>query len=74
MDDSCFVWEDADDIAASLDLPIETLQRVGAVDLGTVLGREVHIGKDIGLGVVHQCCQLGHSRSQLIEGRASVVI
>jgi hypothetical protein len=30
------------------------------------VGGEVHIGEYVGLGVVHQGCQLGHTRAQLI--------
>ena len=68
-----FVGEDADHVAAPLDLAIETFQRIGTVDLGTVLGREVHIGEDIGLGVVHQRRQLGHPRPQLIGDLAPLL-
>ena len=62
-----FVGEDADNVAASLDLAVEAFEWIGAVDLGTMLGGEAHIGKDIGFGVVHQCCQLGDAWPQLIR-------
>ena len=38
--DGGFVGEYADDLAASLDLAIESFERVGAVQLGAMLGRE----------------------------------
>ena len=40
-DDGVLVGEDADDISASLDLTVEALDRVGGVQLGTVLGWKV---------------------------------
>ena len=65
-DDGSFVREDSDHVAASLDFAVEAFERIGAVDLGAVLDREVHIGQHVGLGVVHQRCQLGDTWSQLI--------
>ena len=62
-DDGGLIGEDDDHVAASLDLTVEMFEWVGAVDLGAVLGGEVHIGKDISLGVVRQCGQLGHPRT-----------
>ena len=40
-DDGSLVWEDADHVTASLDLAVEAFERVGPVDLGTVLCGEV---------------------------------
>ena len=34
-------WEDADEFGAALDLAVELLDRVVAVELGAVLGRKV---------------------------------
>jgi hypothetical protein len=65
-DDGSLVGEDADDVATPLDLAVEAFERIGAVDLGTMLSGEAHIGQDIGFGVIHQPGQLGHPRSQLI--------
>jgi hypothetical protein len=57
--DGGFVGEDADDFGAALDLAIEALDRVGRVQLGAVLGREGHVGQDVGLGVVHYLASFG---------------
>ena len=38
---------------AALELTVEALDRVCRVQLGAVLGREGHVGQDVGLGVVH---------------------
>ena len=48
------VGEDADDFGATLDLAVEALDRVGAVQLGATLRREGHAGQDVGLGLVHE--------------------
>ena len=50
-DDGSLVGEDADNVAATLDLAVEAFERVGAVDLGAVRCGEVHVGQDIGRGV-----------------------
>jgi hypothetical protein len=39
-DDGGFVGEDADDVAAALDLAVEPFERVGAVYLAAMLWRE----------------------------------
>src|SRR5262249_2734277 len=64
--DGVLVGEDADDVGAALDLAIETLQRIGAVDLGSVILVEAHKGKNIGFGLVHQRGQFGDFGSELI--------
>lgn len=48
-DDGGLAGEDADDLAASFDLIVEPLQRVGGVELGAVLSGKTHAGEDIGL-------------------------
>lgn len=53
-DDRGFVGEDADDLAATLDLAVEALERVGGVELRAVLGREAHVGQHIGFGLIEQ--------------------
>ena len=64
--DCGLVWEDADDLGAALDLAVEPLQRIGAVDLGPVILGKAHEGEDIGFGFVHQCGELGHLGPELI--------
>jgi hypothetical protein len=54
-----FVGEDADDVGAPLDLAVEALDRIGAVQLGTVLGREGHVGEHVGFGLVQKRGELG---------------
>ena len=69
-----FQWKNgptsADDLGAALDLAVEALQRVRAVELCPMLGREVHGRQHIGLGVVHQRCGLGQLGAQLIGNGA----
>ena len=65
-DDGVIVGEDADHISAPLDLAIQSLQWVGAVDLGTVLLGECCKGKHVCLGVIHEAGELGHPRAQLV--------
>ena len=54
VEDGGFVRENPDDIAATLDLAVQPLERVCAVQFGAVLGGEVHVGENICLGIVHQ--------------------
>lgn len=65
-DDGVVVGEDANDISASLDLAIETLNGVGAVQLGPMLLWEGHVSQHILLGIVHEVCELWHFRPVLI--------
>jgi hypothetical protein len=60
------VGEDADDLAASLDLAIEAFERIGGVQLDAMLGGEAHVGQDVGLGIVHQGGKLGDAGPELI--------
>src|SRR6266550_9249596 len=60
------IGEDADDLAAPLDLAIEPLERVGAVQLGAMLGREAHVGQHVCLGLIHQRRELGDARPGLV--------
>jgi hypothetical protein len=50
-DDRLFVREGADDIGPSLDLLVETFQRVGGMQLGPVLAGEGHVGERVGFAV-----------------------
>jgi len=61
-----FVGEDADNISTPLDLAIEPLDRIVAVQLRAVLGWEGHVGQHILLGAVHQGSEFWHGRAQLI--------
>jgi hypothetical protein len=48
-----FIGEDADDhFGPPLDLAVEVLDRVGLVQLGSMLGRERHVGEHIGLSLI----------------------
>jgi hypothetical protein len=53
-DHGAFVGEDADDIGAAFDFAVETLERIGGMDFRPVLAGEVHIGEDVGFGLVEQ--------------------
>jgi hypothetical protein len=68
--DGALVGKDADDIGAALDLAVEALDGVGAVDLGAVLAREVHVGEHVMFGGVHQFGQLRHFRAELVGDAA----
>ena len=65
-DDGVVVGEDADDLGSSLDLAIETLDRIRAVKLGPMLLRECHVGEHVGLGVVHDGGELRHFWPDLV--------
>ena len=71
--DGGFVREDPDDVAAPLDLAVEALQRVCAVELGTVLDGEAHVGQHIGLCVVHKCGKLGRTGPGLVGDLAPLL-
>lgn len=42
-DGGIFVWEDASDLGPALDFAVETLDRIGRVQLGPMLWRERHV-------------------------------
>ena len=48
-------------LATALDLAVETLEWIGAVQLGPMLIRKVHVGQHIHLGIVHERRQSGHA-------------
>lgn len=60
------LYEAADDLGSALDLAVEAFQRVRAVQLGTMLRREGHIGQHIGLGCVHQRRELRNRWPELV--------
>ena len=64
--DGGLVGKDADDFAASLDLAVEPLQRVGGVQPGAMLGGEAHVGEHIDLGLIHEGGEFGHAGPGLI--------
>jgi hypothetical protein len=41
-------------LGAPLDLAVEAFDRIGAVQLGAVLGRKGHVGQDVGFGIVQE--------------------
>lgn len=45
-----FVGEDPHDVGAALDLAVKAFERVGAVQLGAVLGGQLHIRQHVALG------------------------
>lgn len=53
--DRGFVREDADHLVPALDLAIEPLDGIRAVQLGAMPGGG-HVGQHIGFGIVHQGC------------------
>jgi hypothetical protein len=57
--DGAFVWKDANNIGASFDLGIESLKRVGSVDLLGVRFGEAHIGEHVSFGTIHELGKLG---------------
>ena len=68
--DGSFIGEDADDLSAALDLAIQSLQRIGAVQLGAVLGREAHVGQHVGLSLIHQGGELWQLGPELVGDAA----
>ncbi len=65
-DDGGFVGEDADDIGATFDLRVESLERIGAVDLRSVSLRERHERQHFGLSGIHQLTELRQLHAQLV--------
>ena len=68
--DRCLVRKDTDDVRASLDLGVQPLDRIGAVQLGAMLGWEGHIGQDVLLGRVHERRQFGELAAHLVRHEA----
>ena len=66
--DGGFVREDAVDLGAALDLAVQALQRVGGVQLGSVLNREGHVGQHVGPRPVHQGGELRQLGAELVGG------
>jgi hypothetical protein len=53
-----------------LDLAIEAIDRMGAVQLGAVLDRKGHIGEHVGLSFVHEGGELGQLGTGLVGDAA----
>src|SRR6202034_1176394 len=64
--DGGFIGEDANDIGASFDFGVESLQRIGAVYLHAMGFWETHESQYIALRAVHESCELWELRAQLI--------
>ena len=60
------VREYADHVGAALDLAVEPLNRVRAVQLDPMRGGEVHVGEDVLLGGVHQGGELRDLGTDLV--------
>src|SRR5271170_7026070 len=65
-DDGLLVWEDADDVGPAFHLLVQSLQRIGAVQLGAMLRGEGHVGQHVVFGLVHQPAELFEPGPQLI--------
>ena len=64
--DGLLVGEDADHLGPPLDLAVEALDRVGRVQLGSMLRREGHVGEHIDLGLVEEAGKLGQLGAELV--------
>src|SRR4051812_46063767 len=62
LGDGRFVGEDADGIGAALELAVEAVERLGAVQLRALLGRQATTSDSI----VHRGCELGKLRPELV--------
>src|ERR1700748_2173716 len=79
--DRRLIGKDADDFGSPLDLAVETLDRIGGVQLRPMRGGEAHIGEHVGFGFVHQRRELPQLGAQLVgdpaplrsRGRRSVL-
>jgi len=56
--DGLVVGEDADDLGATLDLAVDTLDRIRRVQFRAVRRREAHIGEHVALSLIHQLGEL----------------
>ena len=77
-DEGGLVREDPDDIAATLDFTVEAFERVRALQFGAVLGWaglgwEVHVGENLGFGIVHQGGEPWHAWAGLIGDLAPLL-
>jgi hypothetical protein len=68
--DGLVVGEDTHDIRAALDLAVQALDRVCAVQLGSMLVGEGHVGQHIVFGLIHDGRQLRHLWPDLVGDRA----
>ena len=79
--DGSLVRKDANDFSPALDFPVETLDGVGAMQLGAMLLGKGHVGQHVGLGIIHQSRQfrelwahlVGHGAPLLAGGLGRVL-
>ena len=64
--DGGFIWKESDDVAAPLDLPFQSFDRVGGVYFGPALSGEAHVGQHVGFGTVERGCQFWHAWAHLV--------
>jgi hypothetical protein len=69
-DDGGLVREDPDHVRSPLDLLVEPFERVGAVKLGAVLGRERHVAEHLVFALVRQGRELRPARPELVSDLA----
>src|SRR4051794_19468025 len=69
-DDSVVIWKDADDLGPALDLAVETLNWIRAVQFGAMLLGEGHVGQHVGFGLIHDGGELRHLEPDLISHAA----
>lgn len=68
--DGVFVWEDAYDFGSAFDLPVQSFDGIGGMQLGAVCCREGHVGQDIILCFIHKLGEFGQLAAQLIGDSA----
>ena len=68
--DGSLVGEDSDDFGAPLDLAVEALDWIRAVQFRPVLLGKGHVGEDVFLGSVHEGRELGQLRAHLVRDLA----
>ena len=68
--DGAFVGKDFDDVGPALDFTVEAFEGVAGVEFGALLLREVHRGRDVVLGGIHEGGELGHPGPELVGNLA----
>ena len=64
--DGFVVGKDAHHVGAPLDLLVDPLQRIGGVDLRSMLPGEAHEGEHVGLRLVHELCRFFEPHPQAV--------
>ena len=70
---AALLGENAHNVRTALNLAVEPLQRIGAVDLGPVFPGKGHERQHIVLGRVHQRSQFGHPGAELVGDAAPLL-